>query len=111
MTGTVAGSPVYMAPEVLNAEGIYDRKADIYSLAIIIWEMWYGLDAAEHIQQQLFGTLEKAVKQGLRPSLSISHKPPEDWERLIKRAWEYDSQFRPEASEMKEFFQKCSRPR
>ncbi|XP_033744460.1 uncharacterized protein LOC117330353 [Pecten maximus] len=106
ISGSTVGSPVYMAPEVLNSQGVYDRKADIYSLAIIIWEMWYGVDAATHIQQQLFGTLEKAVKQGLRPSLSMCHKPPEDWERIIKRSWDYDPKLRPEASELKDFFNK-----
>ncbi|OWF42780.1 tyrosine-protein kinase Fer-like [Mizuhopecten yessoensis] len=106
ISGSIVGSPVYMAPEVLNAKGIYDRKADIYSLAIIIWEMWYGVDAAEHIQEQLFGTLEKAVGQGLRPSFSLLHKPPENWERIIKRSWEFTPELRPEASELKEFFAK-----
>jgi len=28
ITGTIAGSPVYMAPEVFRAE-VYDKKADI----------------------------------------------------------------------------------
>ncbi|XP_060075713.1 uncharacterized protein LOC132555383 [Ylistrum balloti] len=106
ISGSIVGSPVYMAPEVLNSEGVYDRKADIYSLGIILWEMWYGLDAAEHIQQHLFGSLEKAVKQGLRPSLSISSKPPEDLENLIKRSWEFSPKLRPEASELRDFFMK-----
>ncbi|XP_069141272.1 tyrosine-protein kinase Fer-like [Argopecten irradians] len=106
ISGSTVGSPVYMAPEVLNSQGIYDRKADIYSLGIILWEMWYGMDAAEHIQQQLFGTLERAVRQGLRPSLSMSHKPPEDWGNLIKRSWDFDPKMRPEASELRDFFAK-----
>jgi serine/threonine protein kinase len=36
--GTVLGSPVYLAPEVLVPRGIYDRKADIYALGIMLWE-------------------------------------------------------------------------
>jgi serine/threonine protein kinase len=49
----VVGTPVYMSPEVLVPKGIYDRKADIYALGIMIWEMWYGIDAAEHIQRDM----------------------------------------------------------
>lgn len=108
--GSVVGSPVYMAPEVLLQQGIYDRKADIYSIGIILWEMWYGLDAADHIQQQLFGTLEKAIKQGLRPSMSLSQKPPSDWEEIIKACWDYEPKNRPEARAVKEFFQSFLRP-
>lgn len=50
--GSSTGSLVYMAPEVLVSKGIYDRKVDIYALGIVLWEMWYGIDAAEHIKQK-----------------------------------------------------------
>jgi len=93
-----------MAPEVLLQEGIYNRKADIYSFAIILWEMWYGIDAADHIQQQLFGTLEKAVKQGLRPSFSLNNKPPQEWQNMIVSSWDYDPNKRSEAKEIEQFF-------
>ncbi|KAK3101932.1 hypothetical protein FSP39_007456 [Pinctada imbricata] len=104
LAGSNVGSPAYMAPEVLLQEGIYDRKVDIYALGVILWEIWYGLDAADHIQQNLFGTLEKAVKGGLRPSMSLPEKPVDDWAALIKRCWDYDSKKRPEASEVFRFF-------
>jgi serine/threonine protein kinase len=32
------GSPVYMAPEVL-ADKAYDEKADVYSFAVVLWEL------------------------------------------------------------------------
>lgn len=41
LTGTIIGTPVAMAPEVFQGR-IYDKSADIFSLAIMIWEMWYG---------------------------------------------------------------------
>ncbi|XP_061187856.1 uncharacterized protein LOC133195895 [Saccostrea echinata] len=102
--GSIVGSPAYMAPEVLLQTEIHNRKADIFSLAIILWEMWYGIDAAEHIQSQLFGTLESAVKGGLRPSMTIEHKPPADWMALIKRCWDYDPKNRPEVDEVLNHF-------
>ena len=108
--GSVLGSPVYMAPEVLVPRGIYDRKADIYALGIMLWEMWYGIDAAEHIQQRLYTTLEKAVtEEGLRPSMSMNHRPDEHWEGLIKSCWDTDPERRPEASDVRAFFEKFLR--
>ena len=44
ITGTLAGTPVYVAPEVFRSE-VYDSKADIYSFGIMLWEMWYGRQA------------------------------------------------------------------
>ena len=41
LQGTIVGNPVYMAPEVFQGRS-YDRSADIFSLAIMMWEMWYG---------------------------------------------------------------------
>ena len=103
--GTMAGSPAYMAPEILLQSEMHNHKADIYSLAIVMWEMWYGIDAADHIQSQLFGTLESAVKGGLRPSMSMEHKPPADWMSLIKRCWDIDQTKRPEVEEVMKFFE------
>ncbi|XP_071175960.1 tyrosine-protein kinase Fer-like [Mytilus edulis] len=108
--GSILGSPVYMAPEVLVPKGIYDRRADIYALGIMLWEMWYGIDAADHIQQQLYTSLEKAVvDEGLRPSLSLKYKPDENWQNLIKACWAKDQNQRPEATDIKIFFEKFLR--
>lgn len=44
----MTGTPVFLAPEVLQGL-IYDSAADIYSLAIIMWEMWYGREIASDV--------------------------------------------------------------
>ena len=104
IAGTLAGTPVYMAPEILLQQGRYDFKADIYSMAIILWEMWYGQDAADYIQGELFGTFESAIKSGLRPSLTLHDKPPADWTNLMQMAWSIDPAVRPDVDQMLTFF-------
>ncbi|KAK3610639.1 hypothetical protein CHS0354_009104 [Potamilus streckersoni] len=102
---SVVGAPAYMAPEVLlQSDHNYDSKADIYSLAIVLWEMWYGMDAAYHIQQQLSNSLEDFIKKRLRPSMSLSVTPPDNWAALIKASWEHEAYKRPDITEHIRFF-------
>ena len=40
-TGTICGTPAYMAPEMMD-EIPYTCSVDMFSVGIILWEMWQG---------------------------------------------------------------------
>jgi len=42
LTQTSLGSPLYMAPEVLNND-VYGSKADLWSCGIILYQMIFGV--------------------------------------------------------------------
>ena len=44
MGETVCGTPKYMALEVMDNEGNYNYKADMWSLGLVFWELIFGID-------------------------------------------------------------------
>jgi|LakMenEpi03Aug12_release.lakeMendotaPanAssembly.Ray.scaffolds.fasta_scaffold4181098_1 serine/threonine protein kinase len=36
------GTPLYMSPQILNEEGNYTSKCDIWSLGVIFYEILHG---------------------------------------------------------------------
>ena len=100
ITGTVAGTYVYMAPEVLHGR-VYDSKADIYSLGIMLWEMWYGKRAFLD-KNMVITSLEqfrKLVDDGCRPEhLEGCEKPSIRWENVVTQCWKGNPESRPTAA-------------
>ena len=98
ITGTMAGTPLYLAPEVIKSS-LYDYKADIYSFGLMLWEMWYGeralLDVIGNVQE----FFEK-VGEGVRPThVQGSKEPPAGLCDLMQRCWNEKPDNRPDASE------------
>lgn len=87
-----------MAPEVL-LDHDYDSKAVIYSLGIILWEIWYGHRAFEGRTEQKIEEFSKSVNDGCRPKhLDSCTEPPTRWKNLITRCWEGNPASRPTAA-------------
>ncbi|XP_074633532.1 uncharacterized protein LOC141892232 [Acropora palmata] len=103
VTGTLAGTPVYIAPEVFRSE-IYEFSADIYSLGIMLWEMWYGKPAFTNIKfTSLAEFFNLIVNEGCRPEHDNKCRPPPpSWQELMFMCWETDPTKRPSAKKCKE---------
>ena len=110
LTGTFAGKPVCMAPELFHSRA-YDSKADIYSLGLIMWEMWYGQRAFAAAPVTTIQDLFDWVDRGNRPVHRQGCKtPPPFWEQLMTQCWDGNPKKRPTATECHERMVKSVSP-
>lgn len=101
MTG-YTGSARYMAPEVARSD-VYGLSADVYSFAILMWELcslqkaYAGMSKQEH--------LELVVGSQLRPKLS-SIEGSSVIKKLIQSCWNHVPDQRPAFSDIRKIL--CS---
>ena len=92
----MCGTLLYLAPEVLDGR-IYDSKSDMYSFAMILWEMWYAKTAFQTemaIRSQTFQLLND-IKEGLRPGHIVgTHEPWGEWQLVMETCWDGEPQHR-----------------
>ena len=99
-----------MAPEVTRFD-IYDLSADIYSLGIILWEMWYGQQVFSSVPLSSMQDLFAKVQDGLRPEHVPGYLPPSpSWIELMEWCWSQDPEKRPNAQQCKESIAKIITP-
>ncbi|XP_045157887.1 dual serine/threonine and tyrosine protein kinase-like [Mercenaria mercenaria] len=110
VTGTFVGTMTHMSPELLKHEN-YTFSSDIYSLAILLWELWYGHYAyteSDYDGLKTFQLLD-AIKLGQRPKLTWKFRPTNELSDVIKACWNGDHLKRPSASEVGERLRKMYR--
>jgi len=83
-TGTVSGTPAYMSPEQARGDRV-DRKTDIYSLGVVLYEMLAG--AVPFDAESSFGILMKHLNEPPPPIPGIS----KDLQAVINRALAKDT--------------------
>ena len=106
INGTVTGTPKTMAPEVLKGK-VYGTQADIFSVGIILWEMWYARpgythkkinESGDHVPiAKNFPHLSQLIIAGTRPVFEKIYKPHHSLEFLITHCWDSDIIERPTA--------------
>eukprot|EP00607_Mallomonas_marina_P007294 CAMPEP_0182418564 /NCGR_PEP_ID=MMETSP1167-20130531/2964_1 /TAXON_ID=2988 /ORGANISM="Mallomonas Sp, Strain CCMP3275" /LENGTH=608 /DNA_ID=CAMNT_0024592827 /DNA_START=54 /DNA_END=1880 /DNA_ORIENTATION=+ len=84
------GSLRFMAPEVAMRQS-YSEKADVYSFAIVVWQMARDRVAYRDMSKREF--LLKVVVQGERPKLDKSW--PKEFSALLEACWHKDQTRRP----------------
>ncbi|XP_062578134.1 uncharacterized protein LOC134240036 [Saccostrea cucullata] len=100
LTGIIIGTPVSMAPEVFKGQ-IYNTSADIFSLGIMVWEMWYGRKVfSEDLYRDIitnYWSVKENVIEGVRPSLDHKYPPPREIQTFISDCWAAKASNRPTA--------------
>lgn len=86
-TGTVSGTPAYMSPEQARGEKV-DRKTDIYSLGVMLYEMLAGTVPFD--AESSFGVLMKHLNDPPPPIHGVST----DLQSVIDRALAKDPSLR-----------------
>ncbi|KAH7469329.1 putative serine/threonine-protein kinase/receptor R818 [Phytophthora ramorum] len=105
MTGLV-GTTRWMAPEVMRGERIYTSKVDIYSLALILWELIEGKLPFENTRWN--HEVEDFVLKGVRPNIR-SDLCPLRWKLLIVTCWQADPRERPTIQQVINSLQRIGR--
>eukprot|EP00808_Paulinella_micropora_P020279 g73253.t1 len=101
----MAGTPCYMAPEVLKKQK-YGVKADVFSLGIILSELLIGdypFDSYEKSQrsqeqESTLDSFDRAIIDGLRPI--IPETCPPKLRKLIQDCWRGEASQRPTVDEV-----------
>lgn len=100
------GTIYYLAPEVFY-DGICDEKSDVYSFAILMYEVLTGLDAYDREKNHnSFAFLNDVKEKNHRPKFDKSQRPiKESIKDLCKQCWSNDRSERPT---FEEIFQKLA---
>ncbi|KAK8898411.1 hypothetical protein M9Y10_000698 [Tritrichomonas musculus] len=95
MTSSV-GTPIYMAPELLNGDDHYGPSVDVYSFAMIAYELATGKKPFD--KEKSAFSFGKKIIDGYRPTFPDSF--PEKMQELICRCWSKNVSERPSFEEI-----------
>jgi serine/threonine protein kinase len=89
MTGNI-GTVAWVAPEIFSDKKMYSEKADVYSFAVICWEL---LARKLPFEESESFSIPLLVLKGKRPPLP--KEGPKEYLKLIKKCWEQKPEKRP----------------
>lgn len=105
-TMTRIGTPMYMAPEILQAHK-YNELVDIYSFGMVLYQMTTGkipFATEAGLELNPLQVIMKASIEKQRPTLPDF--VPSSIANIIKLCWEHEAQRRPTSSFLVNFFNK-----
>ncbi|XP_015923211.1 dual serine/threonine and tyrosine protein kinase isoform X2 [Parasteatoda tepidariorum] len=93
MSGSVVGTPIHMAPELLT--GHYDNSVDIYAFGVLFWYLCSGQPRLPYVYEQCSHKedLFSLIKRGMRPE-RLPYFDEDCWE-LMSDCWHGDPAKRP----------------
>ncbi|GFT13454.1 hypothetical protein NPIL_257201 [Nephila pilipes] len=93
MSGSVVGTPIHMAPELLS--GHYDNSVDIYAFGVLFWYLCSGQPRLPYVYEQCSHKedLFLLIKRGMRPE-RLPYFDEDCWE-LMSDCWYGDPSKRP----------------
>lgn len=97
----LVGTAVYMAPEIIDTDSFYTSAVDVYSFAMILYELYSGKAPALNSSQGFFKFLT-SIKDGLRPD--IRDVPGEARQNIIAQCWDNEPSLRPTFHELTHHF-------
>jgi eukaryotic-like serine/threonine-protein kinase len=86
-TGYVIGSPKYMAPEQILGKKV-DERADIYSLGVILYEMFCGVPP--YSRGDHMSVMYQHVQGKARPPMDINKDLPRELNDLVMKSMSLD---------------------
>jgi serine/threonine-protein kinase len=86
-TGYVIGSPKYMAPEQILGKKV-DERADIYSLGVILYEMFCGIPP--YSRGDHMSVMYQHVQGKARPPIEINKDLPRELNDLVMKCMSLD---------------------
>ncbi|RGB40035.1 kinase-like domain-containing protein [Rhizophagus diaphanus] len=97
-SNSIYGNLPYIAPEVINGKG-YTFASDIYSIAILMWEISYGYSPFIGYKHDDYN-LAMDIINGMRPE--IMSDIPLEYKNLMVQCWDADPSKRPNINALDE---------
>ncbi|GBC01816.1 hypothetical protein RclHR1_04340013 [Rhizophagus clarus] len=103
-SSTVYGMPAYVDPQCYKSDNyIRDKKSDIYSLGVLLWEITSGCPP---FSKSPIHTLNIKIANGLREQPVVNTPLP--YVNLYKKCWNDDPDLRPTVDEVFEALERMS---
>lgn len=100
--GMKVGTPNYMAPEQLHAQGRPTGAIDVWALAIVLYRLHFQahpfLDSEELSNLEALGAMHHIFSEMRPPGIALDHTDP--FQDLLARCLSYAPEQRPKAHEM-----------